>query len=117
MSQNILLKVKLFSAFAHPVRLRILEELKKKERCVSELVGSIKNVSQSQVSNHLICLRDCGLVSSRREWRKVYYGLADPKVEELLKVADELLPTVSERVGKCLELRKETRRCLKVKPL
>ena len=75
MSQNILLKVKLFSAFAHPVRLRILEELKKKkEMCVSELVGSIKNVSQSQVSNHLICLRDCGLVSSRREWRRCIMG-------------------------------------------
>ena len=46
----------------------------------SELVGSIENVSQSQVSNHLICLRDCGLASSRRERRRVYYGLADPKV-------------------------------------
>jgi len=98
MSQNILLKVKLFSAFAHPVRLRILEKLKKKETCVSELVGSIKNVSQSQVSNHLICLRYCGLVSSRREWRRVYYGLAD-----------ELLPKVSERVGKCLDIEKGRR--------
>jgi len=109
MSQNILLKVKLFSAFAHPVRLRILEELKKKEMCVSELVGSIKNVSQSQVSNHLICLRDCGLVSSRREWRRVYYRLADPKVGELLEVADELLPKVSERVGKCVDIEKGRR--------
>lgn len=106
MNQKIALKVKLFSAFAHPVRLQILEELRKKDRCVSELVELIKNVSQSQVSNHLMCLRDCGLVDSKREWRKVYYSLTDPKVAELLKVVDELLPKVSERIEKCLYIEK-----------
>ncbi|MGQ9515145.1 MAG: ArsR family transcriptional regulator [Thermoproteota archaeon] len=28
----------------------------------------MKDASQSQVSNHLICLRDCGLVASKRGW-------------------------------------------------
>ncbi|MBS7611409.1 helix-turn-helix transcriptional regulator [Candidatus Bathyarchaeota archaeon] len=98
MSQNVALKVKLFSAFSHLIRLQILEELRRGERCVSKLVKLIKDASQPQVSNHPICLCDCGLVNSRKEWRKVYYSFADLKVAELLKVVEDILPRFLRRL-------------------
>lgn len=110
LQQKMAIKVKLFAAFAHPVRLQILEELEKGERCVTELVQFIKNASQSQVSNHLNCLRDCGLVKSRREWRKIYYSLADPRIAQLLRTADEILPEVASKIAACPEIASKTER-------
>ncbi len=104
MSRELLLKVKFFSAFAHPVRLQILDELRNGEKSVSDLVKLIDGVSQSQVSNHLACLRDCGLVNARREWRKIYYSLADPKTAQLLRTADDILPKVASKIAACLEI-------------
>jgi len=101
-------KVRFFMAFAHPIRLQILEELKGGERCVRELVQSVKGASQSQVSNHLACLDDCGLVSSRREWRKIYYRLADPKIARFLKIADEIGPRITSRIAVCPDIASNT---------
>jgi DNA-binding transcriptional ArsR family regulator len=101
-------KARFFMAFAHPIRLQILEELKDGERCVYELVQSVKSASQSQVSNHLACLDDCGLVSSRREWRKIYYRLADPKIARFLKIADEIAPQVASRIAVCPDITPNT---------
>jgi len=101
-------KVQFFMAFAHPIRLQILEELKEGERCVCELVQSVKGASQSQVSNHLACLDDCGLVSSRREWRKIYYRLADPKIARLLKIADEIALRVASKIAVCPDIAPNT---------
>jgi len=101
-------KVRFFMAFAHPIRLHILEELKDGERCVCELVQSVKGASQSQVSNHLACLDDCGLVSSRREWRKIYYRLADSKIARFLKIADEIAPRIASRIAVCPDIASNT---------
>ncbi len=100
--------VRFFMAFAHPIRLQILEELKGGERCVCELVKSVNGASQSQVSNHLACLDECGLVSSRREWRRIYYRLADPKIAQFLKIADEIAPRVASRIAVCPDIAPNT---------
>lgn len=101
-------KVRFFIAFAHPVRLQILEALEEGERCVCELVQAVKGASQSQVSNHLACLDDCGLVTSRREWRRIYYKLADPKIARFLKIADEIAPLIASRIAVCPDIAPNT---------
>jgi DNA-binding transcriptional ArsR family regulator len=58
-------------------------------------------LSQSNASGHLACLRECGLVDSRQEWRHVYYRLSDPHVEQLLADADLVLEQVAERIEAC----------------
>jgi DNA-binding transcriptional ArsR family regulator len=108
MIQETITKVQLFTAFAHPIRLQILEELKEGEKCVCELVQSVGNASQSQVSNHLACLDDCGLVSSRREWRRIYYRLADPRIAQFLKIADEIARRVASRIAVCPDMASNT---------
>ena len=109
MSQDLPLKVKFFFAFAHPVRLQILYELRNGEKSVSDIVKLIDGVSQSQVSNHLACLRDCGLVNARREWRKIYYSL-DPETAQLLRTADDVLQKVTSKIAACHEIIAKTER-------
>jgi ArsR family transcriptional regulator, cadmium/lead-responsive transcriptional repressor len=94
------LKAKLFRGFADASRLSILEALRGGPTTVSELV-EITGLSQSNVSNHLSCLRDCGLVISSQKGRNVSYQLSDARVGELLQQADELLAEVARGVYAC----------------
>jgi protein-tyrosine-phosphatase/DNA-binding transcriptional ArsR family regulator len=62
---------------AHPVRWRLLQELVRSDRAVSELVRRLGE-SQSLVSYHLRLLREGGLVSARRssfDGRDSYYAI------------------------------------------
>ena len=95
------LTAKLFRGFADPSRLALLEALREGERCVSELVEAT-GLSQSNVSGHLTCLKDCGLVISRQDGRFVYYQLADPQVDAVLSAADVVLARHADRIAACL---------------
>jgi ArsR family transcriptional regulator, cadmium/lead-responsive transcriptional repressor len=94
------LQAKLFRGFADPSRLSILQALRNSERTVSELVQST-GLTQPNVSNHLSCLRDCGLVRLRQQGRFAYYSLSDDRVAQLLGLADELLADVARGVYEC----------------
>lgn len=99
-TSGIELQAKLFRGFADPSRLSILEALREGERTVSELV-QVTRRSQPNVSNHLACLRDCGLVTLRQQGRFAYYSLSDDRVAQLLALADELLADVARGVYEC----------------
>jgi ArsR family transcriptional regulator len=67
----------LFGAFAHPVRLRILNLLQEqKEICVCDLC-EVLALAQPKVSRHLAVLRAAGLVQGRREGKWMFYALAE----------------------------------------
>lgn len=72
---------KLFSAFSHPDRLRIVEELRDGERDVNALHEAL-NVTHSRTSQNLSVLRSHRVVAERREGRHVYYRLVHPEVAE-----------------------------------
>ena len=69
----------------HPVRLRILDMLRRGETCVCHIERALKR-RQAYVSQHLMVLRDAGLVDSRREGLQVYYRLIDDQAWALLAV-------------------------------
>lgn len=94
------LKAKLFRGLADPSRLAILEALRAGERSVSELVAAT-GLSQPNVSSHLACLKQCGLVGSRQQGRFVYYALADQRVEALLRGAEAILASVGAQIYAC----------------
>jgi DNA-binding transcriptional ArsR family regulator len=94
------LKAKLFRGLADPSRLAILEVLRERERTVGEIV-SATGLTQSNASMHLACLRDCGLVEGRQVGRHVWYRVADPCVEDVLRGAEDVLGRVAERVYAC----------------
>lgn len=95
------LKAKLFRGFSDPSRLCILESLREKPLMVGEIVAAT-GLSQSNVSNHLNCLYDCGLVRREQRGRFVSYFLSDERVETLLRTADELLAEVAKGVYECV---------------
>lgn len=97
------LQAKLFRGFADPSRLLILEVLRSREMTVGEIV-MVTGSSQSNISNHLACLRDCGLVLAEQEGRYVRYRLGDERVERLLALADELLSHVARGVYECTHM-------------
>jgi ArsR family transcriptional regulator, cadmium/lead-responsive transcriptional repressor len=99
-TQSATLKAKLFRGFADPSRLSILEALRDSHLTVTEIVQAT-GLSQSNVSNHLSCLHDCGLVTRDQKGRYVEYRLSDIRVQAMLKTAEELLADVARGVYEC----------------
>ncbi len=98
--QRTALKAKLFRGFSAMSRLSILEALRAGPLKVSASVERT-GLSQSNVSNHLACLRDCDLVRSSQQGRYTSYQLSDGRVDSLLSMADELLADVARGVYEC----------------
>lgn len=99
-SSGLNLKAKLFRGLSDPTRLAILNALRSGRQTVTEVVAHT-GLSQSNTSNHLSCLHDCGLVSREQDGRYVRYSLSDDRVAGLLNLADELLTDVAKGVYVC----------------
>lgn len=71
-----------FKVLSEPMRLRILNELRERERTVTELVDRM-GAGQANVSKHLGVLHRHGLVARRKDGLNVYYRVADPAIFKL----------------------------------
>jgi ArsR family transcriptional regulator len=79
-------KAEFFKALAHPIRIRILEILRRRERSVQELQTAL-DLDQSTVSQQLAILRTKRVVTARKEGTTVRYTVHDARVGTLLDVA------------------------------
>lgn len=70
-------------ALADPTRCRILLCLLHEPHYPTQLAEHL-GLTKANVSNHLACLRDCGLVVARQEGRRQRYELADPRLAHAL---------------------------------
>ncbi|MBT2442808.1 winged helix-turn-helix transcriptional regulator [Streptomyces sp. ISL-36] len=70
-------------ALADPIRCRILLALRQAPAYPSDLAEAIE-VSRTRLSNHLTCLRDCGLVVAVPDGRRTRYELADERLGHAL---------------------------------
>ncbi|MFI9586006.1 ArsR/SmtB family transcription factor [Streptomyces sp. NPDC052236] len=77
-------------ALADPIRCRILLALRKAPAYPADLADAL-GVSRTRLSNHLACLRDCGLVVTVPDGRRTRYELADERLGHAL---DHLLAAV-----------------------
>jgi len=94
------LAAKLFRGLADPTRLSILLALQTGERRVVDLVAELGG-SQANMSGHLACLKDCGLVADRAQGRANLYRLARPELASLLNAAEQLLAGAGHQVELC----------------
>jgi len=99
-AQAVGLKAKLFRGFSDSSRLSILDSLRVGPLTVNQIVETT-GLSQSNVSNHLGCLRDCGLVVCEPKGRYMQYQLSDPRVSMVLRLADELMADIAKDVYEC----------------
>ncbi len=100
----------LLKALAHPARLRILNALRDDEECVCHLTALLKQ-RQAYVSQHLMFLREAGLIEDRKEGLRVYYHITDPRIFQVLDLVNEMAgvpPQKPEWVAGCSCPRCET---------
>ncbi|QHC21446.1 ArsR/SmtB family transcription factor [Streptomyces sp. GS7] len=70
-------------ALADPIRCRLLLALRGAPAHPSDLADTL-GISRTRLSNHLACLRDCGLVVAIPVGRRTRYELADPRIGHAL---------------------------------
>jgi ArsR family transcriptional regulator, cadmium/lead-responsive transcriptional repressor len=73
------------TALADPTRRRVLVELLDGPGYPAELAERF-GVSRANLSNHLTCLRECGLVTATAQGRRVRYQLADARLGDALRI-------------------------------
>ena len=83
-------QARLFRGFGDPARLAILRALCDGPCTVTGIVAAT-GLSQPNASNHLRCLRDCGLVNVDPQGRFAWYSLSDLRIQQLLQLADAIL--------------------------
>jgi DNA-binding transcriptional ArsR family regulator len=94
------LDARFFRGLGDPTRLRIVQLLLDGERTVSEIVREVGGL-QGRISSHLMCLRWCGYVTTRREGKWVYYAVTDPRVREILRLAQSMRRDHAESLAAC----------------
>ncbi len=80
---------KLFKALMHPSRLMIMEILRDGEQCVCHL-EAVLGCRQAYISQHLMVLREAGLVEDRRDGARIFYRVVKPEVFKLVDEANRM---------------------------
>ncbi len=78
-------RVELLKVIAHPVRIKILEDLVQGVKCVSDFETSL-DISQPNISQHLSLLRANGVVDFYVDGRLKCYFLREPLIPDLLEL-------------------------------
>ena len=86
---------------ADPTRSRILLTLLAGPSYPAVLSREL-GLSRSNVSNHLTCLRGCGIVVAEPEGRQTRYEIADPRLAAALTALVDVTLAVDESV-RCLD--------------
>ncbi len=89
-SQIFELHAQLLKALAHPRRLEIIHLLRDQELCVSDIYEML-DLPQANISQHLMILRDAGVLVTRREGKQIVYTLANKKIIKASDLLREVL--------------------------
>lgn len=87
---------KLLKAIAHPKRLEIIHLLRGQKMCVGQIYEML-DLPQANVSQHLMILRDAGVVNFKKNGKNVYYSLAH---RNFSKASDQIREVLIERYQK-----------------
>ena len=85
-------------AMADPTRSRILLSLLQTPGYPAKLARDLK-LTLSNVSNHLACLRGCGIVAAIPERRQTRYEIADPHLTRALEALVDVVLAVDDGVA------------------
>jgi len=75
----------LLKSLADESRLKIIKSLLDGEKCVCQIIPKL-SVKQSTTSIHLRKLEKAGIISSRRDGKKIFYKIINKKVKSIVKI-------------------------------
>ena len=78
-----------FKALSDPTRLAIVGMLSTEELCACVILEEF-SITQPTLSYHMKILCECGLVSSRKEGKWMYYSLNTDKMQSICDILSEL---------------------------
>lgn len=93
-SQIFIEHAQLLKSLAHPKRLEIIHLLRDQELAVSD-IHTMLDLPQANISQHLMILRDAGVVTTRREGKQIYYSIHH---QNYIKASDLVREIVIERL-------------------
>lgn len=96
----------LFQVLSSPIRLKVVRLLLEGELCVGDLIERM-GIAQPRLSNHLACLRNCGVVQTRRQGTFIFYAIADSRVAEIVRMGEAIATTNALALDRCEVLRQE----------
>ncbi len=80
----------LFKVMGDPFRVRLLLALADQEACVCHL-ERVLGKRQAYISQHLMSLREAGILTARREGKYIFYKLKDRDLLSLLRRAADIV--------------------------
>lgn len=93
-------KMKFLRGVAERTRLNILLTLREGEKTVNDIT-TLTGGTQSNISQHLACLKGCGIISRRQEGKYCYYALSGPHMLDFLNMLDVLMDEIGCDVACC----------------
>ena len=100
MTTNLNSKMKFLRGVAEKTRLNILLVLREGEKTVNDITD-LTGGTQSNISQHLACLKGCGIISRRQEGKYCFYSLSGPHMLEFLNMLDVVMDEIGCDVACC----------------
>ena len=82
--------VKVFKAFCDENRLKILEQLRTREKCACKLLDEL-HITQPTLSHHMKLLCDADIVQGRKEGKWVHYSINPEGTKRAQKILEQLV--------------------------
>jgi DNA-binding transcriptional ArsR family regulator len=76
-------QAQIYKILMHPTRLAILEVLREGEQCVCHMEAAL-GLRQAHISQHLMVLREAGLVADRRDGWNIFYRVCKPDIYQVI---------------------------------
>jgi ArsR family transcriptional regulator len=95
------IRARIIKAMAHPVRLMVIEFLKKGDRSFSEIFDLFR-LDKSTISKHLLVLKEAGIVSSRKDGTDMIYRLVVPCVTDFFSCVTAVIESNVKKQQVCL---------------
>ena len=82
-------EVEVFKAIADPTRLKILECIKKGEKCICEIIP-YTGKSQPNVSQHLKVMKHANIIKERKDGTRIMIKVSDNKIFKIIEQVKKL---------------------------
>ncbi len=99
-------RAQVMKALASPVRLKVVDELSRGERCMCEL-QPLFPMNKSTLSRHVATLKNVGIVSERREGARCFLKLETPCILTVFDCAMGVIRAEAKRRARWAKAGKE----------